>query len=128
MSDWQERVDAVWAAADDLGDAEVIRRIDALAGERPAGDPIALFERAGARESLGGDQLHCHPGQAGQSPARAGTHISRLIVVGPGSPRTKSGVTRDDSALHSGTTAVASTSILAAFSTRPATCTTAIAG
>ena len=53
MSNWQHRVDAVWAAADVLGDAEVIRRIDALAGERPAGDPLALFERAGARDSAG---------------------------------------------------------------------------
>ena len=53
MSDWQDRVDAVWAAADDLGDVEVIRRIDALAGERPPGDPLALFERAGARDSAG---------------------------------------------------------------------------
>lgn len=53
MSDWQQRVDAVWASADDLGDAEVIARIDALAAERPAGDPLALFERAGARDSAG---------------------------------------------------------------------------
>ena len=53
MSDWQDRVDAVWAAARDLGDAEVIRRIDALAGERPPADPLALFERAGARDSAG---------------------------------------------------------------------------
>ncbi|KQZ08491.1 hypothetical protein ASD23_08685 [Agromyces sp. Root1464] len=51
--EWQQRVDAVWASADELGDAEVIRRIDALAGERPAGDPLALFERAGARDSAG---------------------------------------------------------------------------
>ena len=53
MSDWQDRIDAVWAAAGDLGDAEVIRRIDALAGERPPVDPLALFERAGARDSAG---------------------------------------------------------------------------
>ncbi|MDQ0892541.1 tetratricopeptide repeat protein [Agromyces ramosus] len=53
MSDWQHRIDAVWAAADDLGDAEVIRRIDAIAAERPEGDPAALFERAGARDSAG---------------------------------------------------------------------------
>ena len=43
MSDWQDRVDAVWSAAGDLGDSEVIRRIDALAGERPPGDPLAAF-------------------------------------------------------------------------------------
>lgn len=53
MDDWQRRVDAVWAAADELGDDEVIRRIDALAAERHDGDPIALFERAGARDSAG---------------------------------------------------------------------------
>ena len=53
MSDWQHRVDAVWSAAERLGDDEVIRRIDALADERPPGDPIALFERAGARDAAG---------------------------------------------------------------------------
>lgn len=53
MSDWQHRIDAVWAAADELGDDEVIGRIDAIAAERPDGDPVALFERAGARDSAG---------------------------------------------------------------------------
>jgi len=53
MGDWQQRVDAVWASADELGDDEVIRRIDAIAAERPADDPVALFERAGARDSAG---------------------------------------------------------------------------
>ncbi|MDQ1084072.1 MULTISPECIES: tetratricopeptide repeat protein [Microbacterium] len=52
MSDWQERVDAVWAD-DGLDPAEVIARIDALAEERPADDAVALFERAGARDSAG---------------------------------------------------------------------------
>ncbi|MFF2270744.1 tetratricopeptide repeat protein [Agromyces sp. NPDC058136] len=51
--DWQARVDAVWAAADELGELEVVRRIDALAAERPGDDPLALFERAGARDSAG---------------------------------------------------------------------------
>jgi hypothetical protein len=52
-SDWRRRVDAVWAQAETLGDDEVIRRIDAIADERPADDPVALFERAGARDSAG---------------------------------------------------------------------------
>ncbi len=51
--DWQERVDAVWSAANAIGADEVIQRIDALAAERTADDPIALFERAGARDSAG---------------------------------------------------------------------------
>lgn len=53
MNDWQERIDAVWAVAGEIGDAEVIARIDTLAAERPADDAIALFERAGARDSAG---------------------------------------------------------------------------
>ncbi|MBQ9917465.1 MAG: tetratricopeptide repeat protein [Microbacterium sp.] len=52
MSDWQERVDAVWDDAS-LTEEQVIERIDALAGERPEDDPVALFERAGARDSAG---------------------------------------------------------------------------
>ncbi|KSU55390.1 tetratricopeptide repeat protein [Microbacterium enclense] len=52
MGDWQDRVDAVWADSD-LDAAEVIRRIDELAGERTADDAVALFERAGARDSAG---------------------------------------------------------------------------
>lgn len=53
MTDWQQRVDAVWAAAGEFGDDEVVRRIDELAAERDPGEPIALFERAGARDSAG---------------------------------------------------------------------------
>ncbi|MGN7968044.1 tetratricopeptide repeat protein [Microbacterium sp. 22296] len=52
MDDWQNRVDAVWAD-ETLDPGEVIRRIDALARERPEDDAIALFERAGARDSAG---------------------------------------------------------------------------
>lgn len=52
MNDWQERVDAVWDDAT-LTEEEVIERIDALASERPEDDPVALFERAGARDSAG---------------------------------------------------------------------------
>ncbi|MDQ1122024.1 tetratricopeptide repeat protein [Microbacterium trichothecenolyticum] len=55
MSDWQDRVDAVWAD-DTLDPVEVITRIDALAGERSADDAVALFERAGARDSAGLEQ------------------------------------------------------------------------
>ena len=53
MNDWQDRVDAVWAAAEAIGDDEVVRRIDGLAAERPARDPVACFERAGARDAAG---------------------------------------------------------------------------
>lgn len=52
MDDWQSRVDAVWDD-ESLSDAEVVERIDRLAAERAEDDPVALFERAGARDSAG---------------------------------------------------------------------------
>lgn len=52
MNNWQERVDAVWARADELGDQGVMDAIDALAASAP--DPaLAAFERAGSRDSAG---------------------------------------------------------------------------
>lgn len=50
--EWRVRMAAVWAEADRLDDAELVRRIDELAAERP-GDPLALFEQGGARDSTG---------------------------------------------------------------------------
>ena len=52
MNDWQSRVDAVWAD-ESLSPEAVIAHIDRLAAERPADDAVALFERAGARDSAG---------------------------------------------------------------------------
>ncbi len=52
MNDWQSRVDAVWVD-DALSPTDVISRIDELAAERPDDDAVALFERAGARDSAG---------------------------------------------------------------------------
>ena len=50
--DWNARVAAVWAD-DAMTDEQRIAEIDALAGQRPADDAVALFERAGARDSAG---------------------------------------------------------------------------
>lgn len=59
--DWREQMAAVWAEADSLDDAELVRRIDAIAAAHPE-DPIALFERAGARDATddeaGAEQLY----------------------------------------------------------------------
>jgi len=52
-TEWETRIDAVWAASDALTDAALIARIDALVAERPADDPVALFHAAGARDSAG---------------------------------------------------------------------------
>ena len=53
MDDWRQRVDAVWAAADRLGEQGTVEAVDALVAERPPGDPVALFEAAGARDFAG---------------------------------------------------------------------------
>jgi tetratricopeptide (TPR) repeat protein len=50
--DWTARVEAIWND-DALSDESRVERIDAVAAERPAGDPLALFERAGARDAAG---------------------------------------------------------------------------
>lgn len=50
--DWQAQIDAAWAD-DSLSEQTRIERIDALATEREPDDAIALFERAGARDSAG---------------------------------------------------------------------------
>ena len=51
-SDWQTRVDKVWADAEILGDQGVMDAMDALAADAP--DPaLALFERGGSRDSGG---------------------------------------------------------------------------
>lgn len=74
---WQRRVDAVWAAADELGDAEVVRRIDELAAELPADDPRGPFEAGGARDSAGFE-------------AEAESHYRRALDLGlGGSARTE---------------------------------------
>jgi hypothetical protein len=53
LDDWDARIAAVWATATDLDPSLLITTIDALAQERAADDPRALFERACARDTAG---------------------------------------------------------------------------
>ncbi len=50
---WEQRVVDVWAAADDLGEAELRRRVEQLPAELPTGSAVAAFERACAQDSTG---------------------------------------------------------------------------
>ncbi|MGD1065562.1 MAG: tetratricopeptide repeat protein [Vulcanimicrobiaceae bacterium] len=52
-SDWEERVVVAWSALDDCEPEDFRAKIDALASERPDGDPLAAFERACAFDSTG---------------------------------------------------------------------------
>jgi tetratricopeptide (TPR) repeat protein len=51
--DWEQRVAELWSAIDQHEPAAFVEKMRALAGERPAGDAIALFELASANDSTG---------------------------------------------------------------------------
>ncbi len=51
--EWEQRLDALWAACDDYGEDDFVAKMGALVAERPANDPVALFELAGAHDSTG---------------------------------------------------------------------------
>jgi Tetratrico peptide repeat len=58
VTDWDDRVAALWATideydSDEFGGAEFRTRIEALAAELPPGSPAALFELAAANDSTG---------------------------------------------------------------------------
>src|SRR4051812_38997216 len=50
---WLSRIAEVWDRAAAMEGEELVRTIDALAGERAADDGLALFERACARDTAG---------------------------------------------------------------------------
>jgi tetratricopeptide (TPR) repeat protein len=50
---WDDRVAAVWSAAEALDDAAVLDRIDELVAERGDSDAAGLFEAASVRDYLG---------------------------------------------------------------------------
>ena len=51
--DWDDRVAAFWASADDERADETVAGMRALVAERPADDPRALFELACAHDFVG---------------------------------------------------------------------------
>lgn len=53
---WDERIEAFWETADDADPQRLLEGMKSLMGERPAGDPAALFEWAGAHDFLGLEQ------------------------------------------------------------------------
>ncbi|AIY42376.1 hypothetical protein LT85_3218 [Collimonas arenae] len=53
LKDWEARVASLWKRADEIAPEDLVTRIDALAAELPAHDPVAMFERACARDTAG---------------------------------------------------------------------------
>ncbi|HEX9335349.1 MAG TPA: tetratricopeptide repeat protein, partial [Pseudonocardiaceae bacterium] len=52
-ADWERRVALLWASIDELSDEDLLVRMAKLVAERPAADPIALFEHGSALDSTG---------------------------------------------------------------------------
>ncbi len=67
--EWEERSAALWATLDDLDPAAFRARIEELAGELPAGHPVAAFERGSAHDSTG-------------LPAQAVVHYRAALAAG----------------------------------------------
>lgn len=57
MLDWEQRVAGLWATLDRTTEAEFLGSMEQLAGELPADDARALFERAAAQDSTGHSDL-----------------------------------------------------------------------
>ena len=57
-TDWERRVALLWASIDELTDDDLLARMEKLVAERPADDPVGLFEHGSALDSTG------HPEQA----------------------------------------------------------------
>jgi hypothetical protein len=81
FEDWQRRVDQVWADRG-LDDAARIAAIDQLAAELGPEHPVALFERAGARDSAGREReaepLYRAALEAGLDPERRTRAVIQL--------------------------------------------------
>jgi hypothetical protein len=55
--EWERRLAQAWASIDDRDEAAQVVLIDGLAAELPAGDPRAAYERGGAYDSAGQEEL-----------------------------------------------------------------------
>lgn len=53
LDEWSRRVEQFWENADDDDVEAVLKGMRELVAERPAGDPAALLEWAGAHDSVG---------------------------------------------------------------------------
>ena len=55
--DWERRIDALWASADEYDDESLVAAVGTLVDELPEGSAVGLFERAGSLDSTGRSDL-----------------------------------------------------------------------
>lgn len=56
-TDWEQRVDRLWATMDSYDEDDFVATMAKLVDELPSGDPVGLFERAASLDSTGHSDL-----------------------------------------------------------------------
>jgi tetratricopeptide (TPR) repeat protein len=56
-AEWQERVAALWARGEEYTEDEFLAAMEALVAQRPADDPLALYEHGSVYDWLGREEL-----------------------------------------------------------------------
>ena len=77
---WEHRLAALWKTIDEHAPDRFIEEMDALAAELPEGSAIALFERAGARDSTGHPDLAVPLYRAALAAGLAGTRRRQAVI------------------------------------------------
>ena len=100
-TEWDGRVARLWAAMDGLDEQDFLARMKALVDERPADDPVALYEYGGAHDSTG-------------NPEAAVTLYRRALQYGLAAPRRRQAVIQLASSLRNLNQAQESVALLTA--------------
>ena len=56
-NDWERRLAHLWQNIDEYDESDFVTTMEALVAERPASDPVGLFELAGSYDSTGRSDL-----------------------------------------------------------------------
>ena len=56
-AEWEQRIGELWVSRDSHSDEEFLSRMEKLAAELPAGNPVTVFERAASLDSTGHSDL-----------------------------------------------------------------------
>ena len=56
-NDWEQRLARLWATIDEYDESDFVTTMESLVSERPAADPVGLYELAGSYDSTGRSDL-----------------------------------------------------------------------
>jgi hypothetical protein len=78
--DWEDRVAAFWATADDQRPARLLSEMRSLASDRPANDPSALYELASVHDFVGHEEEAVPLYEAALEQGLSGTRRPQAII------------------------------------------------